>query len=327
MNTGLKHIMDAQFQLDVNSIEFSELETLPYTDACITIGNFDGVHLGHQAIINQMVHTASQQGRPVFVVTFYPNPAAFFNPQQDPFYLSTPHEKERQMMALGVERVITFRFNRDFANLTAEAFLLQLRDKLGLGVLVVGQDFALGKDRAGTIPVLKALGRSHDFFVETIPQVELAEEGVSSTRIRNLLDEGAVKRASRLLGRLYSVSGKVTHGSDRGSRIGLPTANMDFWPLKKLPAVGVYATHVHLAGQVYKGITNVGYRPTFEKQTEVNIETHILDFDRNIYGEDISLAFVDKLRNEQKFSGVDAFLAQIELDKAKARRIFEDDQT
>ncbi len=327
MNTDLNQTMHTNIQPDVKIIEISNFETLPYTNACITIGNFDGVHLGHQAIINQMVRTASQQARPVLVVTFYPNPTAFFSAQQEPFYLSTPQEKERQMLALGVDRVITFRFNRDFANLTAEAFLLQLRDKLGLGVLVVGQDFALGKDRAGTIPVLEALGRSHGFEVMTITQVELAEEGVSSTRVRQLLDAGAVDRAARLLGRLYSVSGEVTHGSDRGSRIGLPTANMDFWPLKKLPAVGVYATRVRLAGQVHKGITNIGYRPTFEEQTQVNIETHILDFDQNIYGEGISFEFVVKLRDEQKFSGVDTFLAQIELDKAKARRIFEDDQT
>ena len=327
MKIDLNQTMHTNAQPDVNIIEISDLETLPYKNACITIGNFDGVHLGHQAIINQMVRTASQQARPVLVLTFYPNPTVFFRAQQTPYYLSTPHEKEQQMLALGVDEVITFRFNRDFANLTAEAFLLQLRDKLGLGVLVVGQDFALGKDRAGTIPVLKALGQSHGFEVKTIPQVELAEEGVSSTRIRQMLDAGAVDRAARLLGRLYSVSGDVTHGSDRGSRIGLPTANMDFWPLKKLPAVGVYATRVQLAGQVLKGITNIGYRPTFEAQTEVNIETHILDFDQNIYGQSIALEFVVKLRDEHKFSGVDAFLAQIELDKAKARRIFEDDQT
>lgn len=314
-------------QPDVNIIDFPELTPLPYDDACITIGNFDGVHLGHQAIISRMVQEAKKDNRPVLVVTFYPNPSMFFKQPQRPFYLSTPGEKESQLMGLGVDRVITFRFNREFADLTAEAFLLSLKEKLGLGVLVVGQDFALGKDRQGTIPVLKAIGRAHDFEVETIPQIQTGNEEISSTMIRQLLDIGAVDRVAELLGRPYRVYGEVTHGSDRGARIGLPTANIAHWPEKKLPAVGVYATLVDLHGQTQQGITNVGYRPTFENQNQVNVETHILGFDGNIYGEKIDLAFIQKLRDEQKFSGVDAFLAQIERDKVKAKRIFRHEKT
>jgi riboflavin kinase / FMN adenylyltransferase len=312
---------------DVNIITFEALTPQAYQKSYVTIGNFDGVHLGHQAVISSMVQAAKKQDRPVLVVTFYPNPTLFFKPTEEPFYLSTPREKQERLLSLGIDQVLTVRFDRAFANLSAETFLAALKDKLGLGVLVVGEDFALGKNRQGTIPVITALGETYGFAVETIPQILLTEVEVSSTIIRQMLDIGAVDRAADLLGRPYSVRGEVTHGSDRGARIGLPTANITHWPEKKLPAVGVYATLVRLHQQTYQGITNVGYRPTFEKQTQVYVETHILDFDRNIYGEKFELAFIQKLREEQKFSGVDAFLAQIERDKAKAKRIFKHGKT
>jgi riboflavin kinase/FMN adenylyltransferase len=174
--------------------------------------------------------------------------------------------------------------------------------------------------------VIKALGEEMGFSVKVMDAVEFEGGEISSTRIRRALDAGDVRLARTMLGRPYSLSGEVTHGADRGSRIGLPTANMTHWPLKMLPAVGVYATRPTLWGKTYQGITNVGYRPTFEDQDEPNIETHILDFDGNIYGEKLDLQFIEKIRDEQKFSGVDAFLAQIERDKATARRIFSHDE-
>jgi riboflavin kinase/FMN adenylyltransferase len=310
-------------QPDLNILDFPALKPMPFDDSCITIGNFDGVHLGHQAIIQRMVQAAKQQAHPVLVITFYPNPYVFFNKPDQAYYLSTPREKERQLLALGVDQVITFRFDREFAALTAEAFLVKIKQALGLSVLVVGQDFALGKGRQGSIPVLKEIGLTQGFKVEIIPQIDLGDKEISSTRIRQRLDEGAVDQVAELLGRPYRVAGEVSHGSDRGARIGLPTANIAQWPQKKLPAVGVYATRVHLQGQAYYGITNVGFRPTFEQQSQVNVETHILDFSGDIYGERISLEFIKKVRDERKFSGVDEFLAQIERDKAEAKRIFQ----
>jgi riboflavin kinase/FMN adenylyltransferase len=315
--------MDNTFQPEINIIDFNGLEAMPYQDTCITIGNFDGVHLGHQAIITRMVRQAQTQNRLVLVVTFYPNPYVYFNHQQQPFYLSTPAEKERLLLSLGVEHVVTLRFNREFSNLTAEAFLAELKRKLGLGVLVVGEDFALGKGRQGTIPVLKNIGHQHSFSVEVISRIETAGQEVSSTLVRHKLDAGAVDQVVELLGRPYQVAGVVTHGSDRGRKIGLPTANISPWSQKKLPVVGVYATLVHLNDRVYQGLTNIGFRPTFEDQVGVNVETHILDFDGNIYGEKMVLAFIEKLRDEQKFAGIEALLTQIERDKAKARRIFQ----
>ena len=311
---------------DMNIVDFSNLQPLPYQRSCVTVGNFDGVHKGHHAILKQMVQQASSQELPVVVVTFFPNPAVFFNPIDRGFYLSSPDEKETLLRAMGVDKVLTLKFDQDFADLSPQAFLSALKNNLGLHVLVVGRDFTLGKSQQGTIPVIESIGKALSFAVKAYPPIKLDGDEVSSTAIRQTLDVGCVERAAALLGRLYAVHGKVIHGSDRGSSIGLPTANLSHWPFKKLPAVGVYATYVSLDGETYPGITNIGYRPTFEKQTAPNIETHILSFDGNIYGKELTVAFYRKIREEQKFPGVDAFLAQIEKDKATAQRFFSYDQ-
>lgn len=308
-----------------NTIDFFDLTPLPYEKTCITIGNFDGVHLGHQAIISQMVEQANANGKPLIVITFCPNPSDFFNPNIQSFYLSTPEEKEARLLKLGVDRVLTLKFDQDFANLNPEEFLLGLKEKLALETLVVGEDFALGKNRQGTIPVLREIGEKLSFELKVLPSVRLGSKDISSTKVRKLLDQGKVDEVADLLGRHYAISGIVTHGSDRGARIGLPTANITHWPKKKLPAIGVYATHVDLRGENFRGITNVGYRPTFENQAKANVETFIFDFNNDIYGEAMKLSFIDKIRDEQKFSGVDAFLAQIERDKTTAQRIFRND--
>jgi riboflavin kinase / FMN adenylyltransferase len=306
----------------INTIDFAKLKPLAYKNSIITIGNFDGVHLGHQAIIAKALEKAQSKNQPVILLTFFPNPSDFFIPHIDFVYLSTPFEREVRLLELGVDRVITFCFDRDFAELSARKFLMGLKRKLGLSALVVGKNFVLGKNRQGTIPVLKALGSELSFTVETITPVQNGDHNISSTAIRRLLDQGQVAAAAEMLGRPYAMSGEVIHGSDRGSKIGLPTANMSYWLQKKLPAVGVYATIVTLLGQDYLAITNIGFRPTFEDQATRNIETHILNFDGNIYGENLILQFIQKIRDEEKFSGVEAFLAQIERDKLTARRIF-----
>ncbi len=308
-----------------NIIEFSELPIMPYKKSCITIGNFDGVHLGHQAIILKMVDQANLRGNPLVVITFYPNPYDFFNPNIKSFYLSTLEEKTSLLLNLGVNRVLTFKFDQDFANLDPKSFLTTLKNKLALKTLVVGEDFALGKNRQGTIPVLKEIGKELSFHLKVLPSVQLGDKEISSTKVRKRLDDGDVAGAAKLLGRYYGISGIVTHGSDRGSRIGLPTANIQHWSKKKLPAIGVYATHVYLRGKQYQGITNVGYRPTFEEQSLPNVEAHIFKFDDDIYGEEMKLEFVERIREEKKFSGIDTFLAQIERDKVTAQRIFNDE--
>lgn len=308
-------------------INFFEFLPLSNTHSYVTIGNFDGVHLGHQAIIQKMVQKAEGDESTVIVITFFPDPVDFFNPDQEAFYLTSPNEKNRRLCNFGVDSVLTFQFTREFSRLTADAFLTALKEKLGMETLVIGRDFALGKDRQGTLPVIQSLGKALGFSVEMIEPIKLKGREVSSTRIRQQLVQGQVDQAAVLLGRPYSISGPVTHGSDRGSRIGLPTANIIHWPKKQLPAVGVYATRVLLGENKYLGITNVGFRPTFEDQKKPSIETHILDFDGNIYGEDLTLQFVQKIRDEKKFSGADALLEQIARDKSTARKIFNHEQT
>ncbi len=313
-------------QSHTHVINFFELIPQSYARSYITIGNFDGVHLGHQAIIRTMVQQAEDKEKPVIVVTFFPDPSDFFNPKRKAFYLTSPSEKKERLCQMGVDHVLTFEFDRRFSELTAREFLSALKDKLGMETLVIGRDFALGKNRQGTLPVIKCLGEELGFGVEQVDPIKLDNEEISSTKIRQLLARGQVGAAEKLLGRSYAISGPVTHGSDRGARIGLPTANIAHWPKKQLPAVGVYATRVFLRDQLNYGITNIGVRPTFEDQKKPNIETHILDFDGNIYGEDLALHFVQKIREEQKFSGVNAFLDQITRDKSTARKIFSNEQ-
>ena len=310
-----------------NIIGFDDLPVIPYQNTCITIGNFDGVHKGHQFIIKELVHRGFSKEMPVVVGTLFPNPSDFFSHSDKPYYLTTPAEKTSLLKALGVDEVITFRFDQAFADLLPTTFLTALKEKLGLKVLLVGHDFAMGKNRQGTIPVIREISEQYSFSLEVFSPVEFAGHDISSTRIRQALGEGDVRLAMELLGRPYAVSGPVTNGSDRGSRIGLPTANIDHWSRKLLPAIGVYATRPVLNGRSYHGITNVGLRPTFEEQEHPNIETHILDFDGNIYGKKLELQFIEKIRDERKFSGVEPFLAQIERDKVTARRIFSHDET
>lgn len=312
---------------DNNVINFDELQPLPYKNSCITIGNFDGVHLGHQAIIKQMVHEGRKRNHPVLVVTFYPNPIVFFKNIDEPFYLSSPVEKEEFICSLGVDKVITIKFDHKLANLSPEAFLTGLKTNLNLNVLIAGEDFTIGKDRKGTISVIEEIGKEQAFLVKVITQVSSDGDRVSSTMVREALDKGEVLRVTELLGRPYRMSGVIVHGADRGSKIGVPTANLSYWEKKKIPGVGVYATWVHLNNKILYGLTNIGYRPTFEDQSNIDVETLILDFDGNIYGEKMSLDFIHKLRDEQKFANLEAFLDQIERDKINAKRIFQDVET
>ena len=306
---------------------FFELNPLPFNNTCITIGNFDGVHRGHQAIINTMVDHSQSFNRQVLVVTFFPNPVDFFNPNRNSFYLSTPQEREALLLQNGVNEVITFKFDRDFANLSPECFLSGLKKKLGLSVLVVGYDFALGKNRRGTFDVIKDISHDLDFKVDMIAPRNLGDKAISSTLIRKQLDRGDMFSVREMLGRYYAISGIVKHGSNRGAKMGLPTANIDHWPHKKLPAVGVYATLVDVWGKKYWGMTNVGFRPTFENQDKPNIETFIMKFNGDLVGENLTIEFVKKIREEKKFNGVKDFLDQIEMDKMAAKRILNEAET
>lgn len=298
------------------------LDNVRLTGAWVTIGSFDGVHLGHQAIIRRLVEGAHAAGLPAVVVTFFPHPAKVLRGNGSPFYLSTPEEQAELLAGLGVDVTITLTFNPELAALTARQFIQQLADALHLRRLLVGHDFALGHGREGTFEVLEALGLQFGYEIEAITPFLLDGELVSSSRIRELLSQTNVALAARLLGREYAVEGKVVPGDGRGRTIGIPTANLELWKERLLPGRGVYATRATFEGQEYPSVTNIGLRPTFENEAVLlRLETHLLDFQQDLYGKTIRLAFTEFLRTEQKFSSIQALIDQIQSDIQTARKV------
>lgn len=310
---------------------FHSLEEVELKNAWATIGAFDGVHRGHQAILAPLVAEAHAAGCPAVVVTFFPHPAVVLRSVHNPHYLSTPDERAALLGELGIDAVITLAFTSELAALTAPEFMHLLKGHLGLRQLWVGYDFALGRNRQGDIPTLRRLGEEMGYSVRVIPEITQGGASVSSSQVRALVREGNVGQAARLLGRPYRLSGEVVHGDARGRTIGIPTANLSPWPGKIVPATGVYATWAWvpaaestLRGEIrVQAVTNIGLRPTFAGQPDApRIEAHLLNFERDLYGQTISLEFLEHLRPEQRFPSVDALLAQIALDKERAKEVF-----
>jgi riboflavin kinase/FMN adenylyltransferase len=291
--------------------------------AWLTIGVFDGVHTGHQTLIRDLTAAAHQAGATAVVLTFHPHPAETLRGPVRSFYLSTPEEKAALIAPLGVDLLITQPFDQRTAQTSARDFVLKLRERLGLEQLWVGADFALGHNREGTVPVLRTLGEELGFEVKVVHAIQQGGEVVSSSRIRSLLAEGDVAAAARLLGRNYALSGAVVSGAKRGRSIGIPTANLALDEKRAVPATGVYVTRAHVGGRAWGAVTNIGVRPTFEDGTPAPIvETHILDYDGGeFYDQALRVEFIARLRAEQKFSGVDALVAQIHADIQAARNL------
>jgi riboflavin kinase/FMN adenylyltransferase len=291
----------------------------------LSIGKFDGVHLGHQSIIKELTAGAHAAGAPAVVLTFDPHPSMVLRGPKDSFYLSMPEEKAALLGELGVDLVITHPFNHEIAQLSAEEFLRRLDAHLGLEQLWVGHDFTLGHNRQGDVPRLREIGGQMGFSVQEITVVEQGGEIVSSSRIRSLLEAGSVEKAGKLLGRSFTVYGEVVGGEGRGHKLGIPTANLSVPKERVMPGAGVYASWVHCKGKTYKGVTNVGVRPTFEfEPVAPRVETHILDFKDDLYGEVITVSFEARLRGEQRFPGVKALVAQIKTDIEKARTVLKE---
>ncbi|KAA3643068.1 MAG: bifunctional riboflavin kinase/FAD synthetase [Chloroflexi bacterium] len=303
---------------------YTSLQDVQLNNAWLTIGSFDGVHLGHQKILEPLTAGAAQAGTPAVALTFYPHPSLVLRGPQSGYYLTTPEERARLLGEAGVDIVITHPFSVEVARIPAEDFLRSLKAHLGFTQLWVGYDFALGRHREGDIATLEKLSRELDYQLHQIPPYELDSVLVSSTRIRELLGKGDVQAAEALLGHQYSLGGIVLKGDGRGRTIGIPTANLSLAIEYAIPKKGVYVTQAQINGEVYPAITNVGVRPTFDAQREQPlVETHILDFDGDIYGKEMSLAFLARLRDEQRFDGVDALVAQINQDIEQAREYFE----
>ncbi len=294
--------------------------TTKFTNSIITLGNFDGIHLGHQELIRMVIRRARETGGTSLVVTFRPHPLKILAPEKCPPLISIYEEKIRLIEALGVDALVKIPFTMDFAAMSPEAFVKDiLCDLLGAKEIFVGFNYRFGKGRAGNIEMLRELGNRHGFTVREVEQVSLRGEVISSTAIRQLLKDGEVEHAARLLGRVYAVTGIVVKGDGRGRGLGFPTANIAA-KHAIIPSDGVYAVQLNVRDHFHDGIANIGLRPTFNKNIRA-IEVHVFDFDEDLYGEDISLYFIRKIREEKKFKGPDELVRQITKDIASAREI------
>lgn len=290
----------------------------------LTIGNFDGVHLGHRALLARLTATARERGLPATVLTFEPHPRELFAPEQAPARLSSLREKFELLAECGVDRVHVCRFTRALAGLTAEQFIARiLVQGLATKHLIIGDDFRFGKGRGGDFALLQAAGAQQGFGVEAMHTVDFGGLRVSSSAVREALAAGDIERAEALLGRAYVFTGRVVHGDKIGRTLGFPTANIRI-KHKRLPLSGVFAVTVSGLGErPVSGAANLGMRPTVAEGLKPVLEIHLLDFERDIYGAHVTVNFLHKLRQEMKFDSLDALQAQIARDVAEVRQFFE----
>jgi riboflavin kinase/FMN adenylyltransferase len=304
----------------------SDLAQLQLERCDLTIGSFDGVHLGHQAIIKKMVTHARQNGNPAVVLTFFPHPSVVLRGRKPAFYISRPEEKAELLGGLGVDYVITQPFDEQLSRVSAIDFVQRLLQQLTFKDLWIGEDFALGHDREGDRNFLAEQGRDLGFIVHVVAPVFMAGEVVSSTRVREALRSGDVARVESYLGRPFTLPGTVVAGAGRGKGLGIPTANLKIWDQRAYPRSGVYACFARIKGEqtLWKTVTNIGIRPTFENnQSQAVVEAHLLDFDGDLYEEQMEILFIARLRDERKFADAEALLARISRDINRAHAILD----
>jgi riboflavin kinase / FMN adenylyltransferase len=288
----------------------------------LTLGVFDGLHLGHQRIMRTVVERAKVAGAVATAITFDPHPRAVLHPESAPPLLQTLDQRLANLDVLGIEQAIVIKFDLEFAAQPAEEFLKSIvRDRLHAREVYLGKGFAFGKNRGGNIELLKKLSPQLGFVAEEVDEVQLRGTRVSSSKIRELLINGRINLARRMLGRPYGVEGVIIRGMRRGHTIGFPTANLK--PRNRvIPKFGVYATANLIDGRWRHSITNIGVRPTFEDAKEPSIESYIFDFDGDLYGDVLRVRFLHRIRDERKFSGIEELKAQIERDTRVARNYF-----
>ena len=295
----------------------------PYHRGCVaTIGNFDGVHLGHQAVLGQLAEKAAELSLPTTIITFEPLPREYFLGRQAPARLTGFREKVLALRRFSVDRLLCLRFDAKLATLPAQAFIERiLVDGLGVRYLVVGDDFRFGKGREGSYATLQTAGREHGFNVATMHTFEIDGERVSSTRIRRAMEAGDMATAEKLLGRPFRMTGRVMHGDKRGRTLGFPTANLKADRLVS-PVSGVYAVEVFgLEEEPLRGVANVGNRPTVGGN-EIRLEVHLFEFDKDVYGRQLHVDLLHKVRAERRFESLEALVAQIKEDELAARGFF-----
>jgi riboflavin kinase/FMN adenylyltransferase len=294
----------------------------PFSYAVVTLGNFDGVHLGHQTLFKELIQRASVNKGTTVVVTFHPHPLAVLKPEMAPEVITPLSIKSELILSYGIEFVLVIPFDHNFARMRAPDFVEKvLLKKIGMREMVIGYDFAFGYRREGNIALLQSMGAEFDFAVRVLDAVQLCDTAISSTALRNFLREGDVRKVQELSGRPFQVRGKVIEGRKIGGPLlGYPTANLDISEMGMIPAKGVYAVEALLRDNIFPGVCNVGTNPTFGLE-KVSVEVHLFDFDRIIYGETLSVNFIERIREERKFTSVEELAKQIGKDARQARRI------
>jgi riboflavin kinase / FMN adenylyltransferase len=293
----------------------------PARPAVVTVGNFDGVHLGHQRILRRVQELARQAGRMSAVLTFYPHPSQVLRPSEAPALLMTLEQRLAAIEAIGIDAALVLRFDAELANVAAEDFVQRfLVDTIGAQAVLVGGNFRFGHRQKGDVKLLADLGARSGFEVEIVPPVIADGIVVSSTAIRNAVREGRVEDARRLLGRPYTIEGEIRTGTGQGRKLVVPTLNLAT-EQEALPKTGVYATEAFVQGKTYRAATNVGVRPTFDG-TRVTIESHLFDFNEDLTAGKMEVRFWTRLRDEQKFSGPDALRRQVLKDIEAAKEYF-----
>lgn len=289
----------------------------------LTIGNFDGVHIGHQALLGELRAEAGKRGLQTAVVIFEPHPREFFTPQQAPARLTSQREKLELFREMGVDCVHVCRFDAEFAKMSAADFIHALYERLNARFVLIGDDFRFGSGRAGDFALMEKIGEQHGFDVRSVHSVLHDGVRVSSTGIRAALAAGQLRRAHDYLGRPYSISGRVVHGDKLGGKIGFPTANIQL--KHNLPPLsGIYVVQVHAEGLgILQGVASLGVRPTVKQDAKPVLEVHLFEFAQKIYGRHLRVEFLQKLRDEEKYPDVESLTKQIALDVAHAKKWFE----
>jgi len=288
----------------------------------VTIGVFDGVHRGHQHLIGLLLERARREGLATVALTFNPHPRTVLRPGTAVTYLTSLEERVELLQGQGLDSVGVLAFTSELAQLSAEDFLSLLVQELEMRLLVVGPDFALGRNRAGTIGVMREIGERLGFRVEVAPLLAEADEKVGSSAIRQALSAGDVERVGRLLGRPFSLRGPTVAGDRRGRTLGFPTANIALGLDRALPAYGIYVTRAYVRESAHESCTSIGIRPTFDVEPRPVVETFILDFDEDVYGREMQIDLLHRLRGEERFASAEELIAQMEKDVKATREWF-----
>jgi riboflavin kinase/FMN adenylyltransferase len=294
----------------------------PGRPSAVTIGVFDGVHRGHQHLVALLCERARAEGLAAVALTFNPHPRTVLRPGSAITYLTSLEERVELLQALGLDAVGVLAFTSELAQLSPRDFLALLVDELQMRLLMVGPDFALGRNRSGTIGVMRQVGEELGFRVEVAPLLAEDGEKVGSSSVRQALSQGDVELVARLLGRPFSLRGPVVTGDRRGSRLGFPTANIAIGLDRALPEYGIYVTRAYVRETAHESCTSIGIRPTFDVEPRPTVETFILDFDEDIYGQEMRIEVLERLRGELKFESADELVAQMHRDVEQARAYF-----